>query len=129
LLQPQEVVVSKLLPNLRARVAQVLIEAHHMKQVEVAKRLGITQAAVSHYNTKSRGLDKEIMRLFPEIETHAQDLAARIYDGLTQAEQISEFTRVVESIMRTERFCRYHQKVAGIDPTCDICFPNLAGVM
>ena len=123
MLQPQEVVVGKLLPTLRARVAQILLESYHLKQVEIAKLLGITQAAVSHYNTRSRGLDREIMRLFPEIEGHAQELAGRIRGGIRKTEQIRAFNTMVDQMAKTERFCEYHKKIAGIDPGCDICFP------
>ena len=84
MLQPQEVVVAKLLPTLRARVAQILLLDYSLRQTEVAKLLGLTQAAVSHYNTKSRGIDREILRLFPEIEGHAQLLPLRIRQGLSK---------------------------------------------
>ena len=42
MLQPGEVVVAKLLPTIRARLAQELLRTFDMKQVEVAKVLGIT---------------------------------------------------------------------------------------
>ena len=96
MLQPSEVTASKLLPTIRARLAQELLETHKMKQVRVAKALGITQAAVSHYNTKSRGLDEDLIRRFPEIDEFVADLAARIANGLPQTEQvarINEFPR------------------------------------
>ena len=124
MLQPQEVVVAKLLPTLRARVAQILLQDYALKQVQVAKLLGITQPAVSHYNTKSRGIDREILRLFPEVEGHAQLLALRIRQGLSQTDQIGALAAICENVLRTERFCSYHKRLADIDPTCDICFPG-----
>ena len=124
MLQPQEVVVAKLLPTLRARVAQILLQDYALKQVQVAKLLGITQAAVSHYNTKSRGIDHEILRLFPEIEGHAQLLALRIRGGLSKSDQIGALNAICDHVLRTERFCNYHKRVADLDPTCDICFPG-----
>ena len=53
MLQPSEVTAAKLLPTIRARLAQELLEVHRLKQVQVARSLGITQAAVSHYNTRT----------------------------------------------------------------------------
>ncbi len=52
MIQPQEVVVAKLLPTIRARLARELLRSFRMKQIDVAKAMGITQAAVSHYNTQ-----------------------------------------------------------------------------
>src|SRR5205814_7733357 len=59
MLQPQELVVAKLLPTIRARLARELLRTHKMKQIDVAHSMGITQAAVSHYNTQSRGVDRK----------------------------------------------------------------------
>ncbi|OGS49735.1 MAG: hypothetical protein A3K65_05235 [Euryarchaeota archaeon RBG_16_68_12] len=115
---------SKLLPTIRARLAQELLETHKMKQVRVAKALGITQAAVSHYNTKSRGLDEDLIRRFPEIDEFVADLAARIANGLPQTEQVARINEFLASIMGTVRFCEYHKKLSDIDPDCAVCFPS-----
>ena len=123
MLQPFEVVTAKMLPAIRARLAQVLLDEYKMKQVEVAKHLGITQAAVSHYKTASRGIDPELMRVFPEIDVYVRDLAAKIADGMPQMEQVQSLSALVEGLMQTRRFCDYHKKVATIDPQCNICFP------
>ena len=124
MLQPFEVVTAKLLPTIRARLAQVLLDEYGMRQVEVAKHLGITQAAVSHYKTASRGLDADLVRLFPEIDTEVRTLAARIADGMPQTEQVQAFSTLIDSLMNTQRFCAYHKKLAAIDPACSICFPT-----
>ena len=124
MLQPFEVVTAKLLPTIRARLAQVLLDKYKMKQVEVARHLGITQAAVSHYKTASRGIDPQLVRLFPEIDAFVRDLAGRIADGMTQTEQVANLNGLVDRLMNTRRFCDYHKKVAAIDPACNVCFPT-----
>jgi len=124
MLQPSEVTAAKLLPTIRARLAHELLEVHKMKQVRVAHALGITQAAVSHYNTKSRGLDDDLMRRFPEIDGFCEDLARRIAVGLPQTEQIARIDRFTDGLMHTSRFCEYHKKISDIDPNCAICFPS-----
>lgn len=124
MLQPFEVVSGKLLPTIRARLAQVLLDEHRMRQTEVAQHLGITQAAVSHYKTASRGVDPELVALFPEIEAYVHEVAQRIVDGMTQTEQVQSMSHLVERLMNTERFCEYHKKVAAIDPNCRVCFPS-----
>ena len=123
MLQPQEVVVAKLLPTIRARLAQELLRTYHMKQVEVAKALGITQAAVSHYNTKSRGVDQDLLRRFPEIAAFVDGLAAKISDGVSKSQQIADLNEFCFQLMQTARFCEYHKKMGDVDPMCAACFP------
>ncbi len=122
--QPSEVTAAKLLPTIRARLAQELLQVHRMTQVRVARALGITQAAVSHYNTKSRGLDQDLMKRFPEIDGFCVDLGAKIASGLSQTEQISRFDQFLEGLEHTVRFCEFHKKVSDIDPNCMVCFPT-----
>lgn len=55
LIQPCEIIVRTLIPSVRAAVTRELIEKHNLKQVEVAKLLGVTQAAVSQYMRGTRG--------------------------------------------------------------------------
>jgi len=124
MLQPFEVVTSKLLPTIRARLAQVLLDEYEMRQVEVAKHLGITQAAVSHYKTASRGIDPELVTMFPEIDTFVAGVAGRIADGMPQTQQVRLVNELVERLMNTQRFCDYHKKIAAIDPGCMVCFPT-----
>jgi predicted transcriptional regulator len=124
LLQPFEVVTSKLLPAIRARLAQVLLDEYKMKQVQVAKHLGITQAAVSHYKTASRGIDPQLVKLFPEIDAFVEEMASKIANGMPQTQQVSLMSDLVEELMNTQRFCEYHKKIAAIDPACNVCFPT-----
>jgi len=124
MLQPGEVVVAKLLPTIRARLAQELLRTYDMKQVEVAKVLGITQAAVSHYNTKSRGVDQDVLRRFPEIEEFVDDIAKRIHGGLARSDQISKIDQFCAKLTMTARFCDYHKKLGDLDPMCTACFPE-----
>ena len=124
MLHPSEVTASKLLPAIRARLAQELLQTHGMKQVQVAKALGITQAAVSHYNTRSRGLDEDLVRRFPEIDRFAKGLAVEIAGGLPQTKQVARINEFCMSLMGTVRFCEYHKKVSDIDPNCAVCFPE-----
>ena len=123
MLQPQEVIVAKLLPTIRARLAKELLHTHHMKQTEVAKSMGITQAAVSHYNTQSRGVDQDMLRRFPEIRSFVDALAVKIAGGMSMSEQISTINGFCSTLMLTARFCDYHKSLGDIDPTCNACFP------
>ncbi len=124
MIQPQEVIVAKLLPTIRARLARELLRSYRMKQIDVAKAMGITQAAVSHYNTQSRGVDHEMLRRFPEIKMFVDDLAVRIHDGMTLTDQISSINAFCTGLMQTVRFCDYHKSLGDVDTTCTACFPT-----
>lgn len=121
LLQPYELVVQKILPTLRARLARSLLEEHHLKQVDVAERLGVTQAAVSHYHTHTRGEDQTILELFPEIDGFVADLAQDIADGLSRPEQVARMNTISWQLMYTERFCHYHRRIADLED-CNVCY-------
>lgn len=116
--------MAKLLPTIRARLARELLRTHRMKQIEVAKSMGITQAAVSHYNTQSRGVDNDLLRRFPEIKKFTDELAVEIHDGLTMSDQISKINAFCLGLMQTARFCDYHKGMGDVDPMCTACFPN-----
>lgn len=124
MLQPSEVIAVRLLPTIRARLAQTLLEAYGMKQTQVARALGLTQAAVSHYNTKSRGLDEGLLKRFPEIDRFVRDLAAQIHAGLPMTEQVAMINAFSTNLMNTQRFCEYHKKLSDLDPNCSVCFPS-----
>lgn len=120
--QPQEVIVAKLLPTIRARLAKELLRTYRMKQVEVARSMGITQAAVSHYNTQSRGVDQDMLRRFPEIKRFVDELAVKIANGMSMSQQISTINEFCMGLMQTARFCDYHKSLGDIDVNCTACF-------
>ncbi|MFQ6012677.1 MAG: transcriptional regulator [Thermoplasmata archaeon] len=121
MLQPYEIVVHKILPTIRARLARLLLEEYGMKQVEVADHLGVTQATVSHYNTHARGYDDGVLTLFPELEVFVVDLARDIAEGLPRPTQIGRVNAVCWQIMYTDRFCNFHRRIADLG-NCNVCY-------
>ena len=59
-----EIAYGRIIPNFRRAVAQEMSLHYHLTQNEIAKRLGITQAAVSKYlsSGKSAKGSKEVTR-------------------------------------------------------------------
>ncbi|MEM2907963.1 MAG: helix-turn-helix domain-containing protein [Candidatus Hadarchaeales archaeon] len=55
---PCEEMFKDVLPTIRAILVKDLVERHNLNQVEVAKRLGITQPAVSQYLRSLRGTSR-----------------------------------------------------------------------
>src|SRR5256712_13733534 len=118
MLQPQELVVARLLPTIRARLARELLHTYKMKQVDVARSMGITQAAVSHYNTQSRGVDQEMLRLFPEIKPFVHGLSEQIAHGMTLSDQIASGSEFCSGRLLTPRSRVLPKARGGTAPPC-----------
>jgi hypothetical protein len=118
---PCEVIVTKLLPQLRAAIVKILTEKHNLKQREIAERLGITQSAVSLYLLSGRAEDKILLEMFPELEARAESIADAVFEGRsTGAGVITELCNTCVMLRKNAKFCEYHQKVAQIE-RCDVC--------
>jgi predicted transcriptional regulator len=118
---PCEIVVNKILPHIRADIVKILTKEYHMKQIEVSKRLGITQASVSQYLSSSRGGDKEFHKLFPEMEEHARTIAKRIATGDSKDAQVALICSMCSKMREEEKFCEYHKGYLDLE-SCGICF-------
>jgi predicted transcriptional regulator len=123
---PCEIVVNKVLPLIRADIVKILTQEYHMKQIEVSKRLGITQASVSQYLSSSRGGDKEFHKLFPEMEEHARELANKIATGETMDGQVALLCGMCYKMREGDKFCDYHRGYLDLD-SCGICFDDSQG--
>ena len=80
------------LPTFRLLVARDLIEKHGFTQTEAARRLGITQSAISQYVHSKRGL-RAVARFEEEkdmIERAVDEIAEDIAGSEKRAEEISE---------------------------------------
>jgi hypothetical protein len=75
MMTPCETILKKFLPALKAGIAQELYEEHGMKQVDIAKRLGVTQAAVSKYISQDFEPSKEAAAEAGKIDSAAKKIA------------------------------------------------------
>jgi predicted transcriptional regulator len=85
---PCELIVTRVLPTIRAAIVKTLIEDYKMKQLEISKLLGISQSAVSQYYTSARAVDKNLIKTFPEIEKYAKEVAKKVVNGKMKSNQI-----------------------------------------
>jgi predicted transcriptional regulator len=118
---PCEIVVTKMLPHIRAEVVKILTNDFNMKQIEVSERLGITQASVSQYLSSVRGGDGEFQKMFPEMEDFARAIAEKIVSGEGKEVQVALLCEVCSKIRDEDRFCDYHKDVLRLDD-CGVCF-------
>jgi predicted transcriptional regulator len=117
---PCELVVGKIMPAMRASVVKELSRRYHMKQADIARRLGITQASVSQYLSSARGASTRMTEKFPEIKANAKEIAKRINAGEGRYEWSPILCRACKEIRENEAFCKMHRiesRLAG----CDIC--------
>jgi predicted transcriptional regulator len=120
---PCEIVVNKVLPHIRADIVKILINEYDMKQIDVSKRLGITQASVSQYLSSTRGGNKEFHAMFPEIEEYARAIAKKIASGEARDSQVALICGMCSKIREGEKFCDYHKGFLDIE-SCGICFDD-----
>jgi len=117
---PCELVVGKILPSLRASVVKELSGKHDMKQSEIARKLGITQASVSQYLSAARAGDTSIIERFPKILSYAEDISERIVAGESKRQWYGVICEACRDIREDDEFCRMHRIATNISG-CDIC--------
>ena len=68
------------LPVFRSLVAKELVNNHHLTQVDTAKKVGTTQAAISQYVTAKRAIksSKQFSLMLPKIQVMASETARRL---------------------------------------------------
>ena len=68
MLLPAEIESKTLIPALRAILAKTLAEKHEIREDQISKMLGVTQAAVSNYIRGTRGDPELIKKLVAETQ-------------------------------------------------------------
>ena len=108
MISPYEIVSKSALPALRAMVARRLQQNYSMTQQQVAKLLGVTQASISNYARKTRGMmvnlesDPAVTKAADKI---ARDLSAKDPD---QRETLRDMTDVLDYIRFNHMMCSLH---------------------
>jgi predicted transcriptional regulator len=126
MLLPSEIEAKSLIPAVRAILAKKLISEYSLKEEDVAKDLGITQAAVSNYVRGTRGdteliskLEsvREVMRMIDDI---AKDLSTnKAYTPST----LAKFVGLCNYMRYTLIICDVHHSIeSNIDEQiCEQC--------
>ena len=126
MLLPSEIEAKSLIPAVRAILAKKLIKEYSIKEEDVARVLGITQAAVSNYVRGTRGdvelitkLEsvREVMRMIDDI---AKDLSTnKAYTPST----LAKFVGLCNYMRYTLIICDVHHSMeSNIDEQiCEQC--------
>lgn len=111
---PQEIEVWYVIPAIRRELARVLVEKHNMKQKDIAKLLGTTEAAISQYLHNKRAQEIQFSQ---EMKKEVEIAAKLIVKDSKRA--VSEILRLV-NLAKKQGFacdlCKKYNK--GILPLC-----------
>jgi predicted transcriptional regulator len=132
MLLPSEIEAKSLIPAIRSILARKLTKEFCLKEEDVAKVLGVTQAAISNYVRGTRG-DREITAKLGAVEEVgrmiddiARDLAAnKAYTPSTMA----KFVQLCNYMRYTFIICDVHHSIeSNIDSkVCEQCEVILMG--
>jgi len=127
LIHPYEIVSKSALPAFRAMISKRLTEDYNMTQQQVATRLGVTQASVSNYARKARGMMIDL-----EIDENVAKAADRVAEVLAsekpdQREALRLMTEVCDYLRFNHALCGLHEELEpGFDSEgCLACLGSL----
>jgi len=114
---PCEVIIWYALPSIRRELAKSMIQEFHLTQVETARKLGVTEAAVSQYMRNKRGtLPLKNKKIQKEISSSAKRLAKNGGDSVL----MSEICRICKELRDTEFMQKLYREHGG-QGNCSVC--------
>ncbi|MFW9798962.1 MAG: transcriptional regulator [Candidatus Thorarchaeota archaeon] len=121
--QPCESIVSAILPALRSLIAKELTEQLAFSQVEAARKMGTTQAAISQYLSRKRGNQltdtlEEIPEVKSAVHNVAADLAVEESLIVDSIEAICDLCRVLRN---DSVVCALHRNTTELPQGCQAC--------
>ena len=126
MLLPAEIESKTLIPALRAILSKKLSEEHNIREDEISKMLGVTQAAVSNYIRGTRGDPQLIQKLLSEEQV--AKLINELCDSLTTdmaytPSSLSKFIGLCNYIKSSLLICDIHHNLeSNIDEkVCKEC--------
>jgi predicted transcriptional regulator len=113
---PQEIEVWYVIPAIRREFAKGLIKKG-LKQREVARMLGVTDAAVSQYFSSKRGSE---VRFNQRIKREVKSSIEKIIKGSNVMKEIQTICR----LCKEDQISCYIHKHHGAPKNCRVCFPD-----
>jgi len=114
MLLPAEIESKTLIPALRAILAKKLAEDHNIREDEISKMLGVTQAAVSNYIRGTRGDPSLIAKLLAEkqVATMINELSDNLSSDMAYTpSSLSKFIGLCNYIKSSLLICEIHHNL------------------
>ncbi len=126
MLLPAEIESKTLIPALRAILAKKLAEDHKIREDEISKMLGVTQAAISNYIRGTRGDPQLIQKLLAEeqVSKMVEELSDSLASDMAYTpSSLSKFIGLCNYIKSSLLICDIHHNLeADIDEkVCKEC--------
>ncbi len=120
---PCESVVTAVLPAFRSLVAKELVERFSFSQVEAARRLGITQAAISQYLSRKRGNQlTDVLEANPEVRSAVLKMAANIAAVESSGvDAMMAFCGLCGKLRQESIACTLHRGAMELPQGCQVC--------
>jgi len=118
---PCELIVWYVLPSIRRELARELVDKHDFSQAEVARRFGVTDAAISQYLKAKRGTNKEIENSgkYEDFRKEVEVAAVRMVNG---SDIVTETCRICEMVKKSGMLVKVYETRTGIRaPQCVTC--------
>ncbi len=114
MLLPAEIESKTLIPALRAILAKDLAKKYHIREDEISRMLGVTQAAISNYIRGTRGDPKLIEKLL--MEKQVAEMIDDITDSLSSdraytPSSLSKFIGLCNYIKSSLLICDIHHNL------------------
>jgi predicted transcriptional regulator len=118
---PCEVTVSHILPFIRALVSRRLVEGYGLSQSLAAKKLGMSQPAISQYRRELRG-SRAKLKEYPKLLDMVNSIAKGVSDGSLSPEQTTlEFCKICKYLKLDGVICKLHRDLYPSLESCNIC--------
>ncbi|MFZ8937975.1 MAG: transcriptional regulator [Nitrosopumilaceae archaeon] len=114
MLLPAEIESKTLIPALRAILAKKLAEDHNVREEEISKMLGVTQAAVSNYIRGTRGDPALIAKLLSEeqVSSLIDELTENLSSDMAYTpSSLSKFIGLCNYIKSSLLICEIHHNL------------------
>ena len=123
MLLPCEVAVKTIIPAIRGSLARIIYKKYRLRQEEIAKIVGVTQSAVSHYIRGTRGMIINLIDIedvYEDLEKLADDM---VNNKLAPEEIIFRFCRICYKIKKKRLLCELHRKYEAklLSRECKAC--------
>lgn len=112
---PQELEVWYIFPAIRRELA-LAMKTNGIKQVEIAKKLGVTKSAITQYLNNKRGNEIELNK---KIKQAVNESAKKINN---QMDNIREMQHLIHVTREEKLICQIHRLSESNLENCNICF-------